>query len=101
MRIRLEWDDGLVFATLKAPTIGSALGTVGDYRALTVRVNDKPFTVWVAYSDSPLLNYDRNYREEIDKALIARMERTFEKIFFKACAAIEEGTDLSDDDELA
>ena len=88
MRIKLEYDDGPVFATVKVP-VGRGLS---DYRALTVKINGKPFSTWVNYS--PFYSVDEHYLRMIDEQLIASMERIFEKIFMDACAAVKEGTDL-------
>lgn len=88
LRLELEYDDRPVFSTFRTPM-------AGDYRALLVRINGKPFTAWrtldIAYN---YLRDDERYVEEIDKALVAALERMLEKVFLDACAAIPEGTDL-------
>lgn len=88
MRIRLEWEDDPVFATMSHPQFG-------EYRALTVKINGKPFSVWVVLD--VVYRYrlnDSGYMKMIDDNLIATMERMFTKIFVDACAAIPDGTDL-------
>lgn len=87
MRIKLEWEDGPVFASVKAPGLGQ-----GDYRALTVKIHGKPFSVWVNYIT--FFADDPSYMRSVDEQLVASMERMFARIFTDACAAIPEGTDL-------
>jgi hypothetical protein len=88
MRIRLEYEDGPVFGTFRGPLEDS-------YRAVLVKINGKPFTVWRTLNLTyGYLMGDKRYIEEVDKALIASMERMLEKILFDACAAIPEGTNL-------
>jgi hypothetical protein len=88
MRIRLEYDDRPLFTTLTGP--------LGQHRVLLIRVNGKRFTVWRMLRGDEFLfaRDDKLYLEEVDKALIASMEKLFEKMFLDACAAIPEGTDL-------
>jgi len=87
MRLRLEWEDDLAFATVQS--------SGGDYRALTLKINGKPFSVWVTLDVVyQFRRDDPNYIREIDKSLIAAMERMFEKVFFDAVGAIPAGTDL-------
>jgi hypothetical protein len=91
MRIRLEYDDGPVFSTVKMPI-------AGDYRALLVRINGKPFSVWRTLDVAArFIGDEKRYMEEVDRLLVAAMERMFEKVFMDACAAIPEGTDLMDE----
>jgi hypothetical protein len=89
MRLRLEFEDVVAFSTISG-------GPLGDYRALMVKINGKPFSVWrtLDVANWYLLRDDKHYVEEIDKALVAAMERMLEKVFMDACAAIPEGTDL-------
>jgi len=94
MRIRLEYDDGPVFSTVSHPIPG----TMENFRAMTVRINGKPFSVWRTV-DPIEMDFHRtignkDYMEEVDRALIAAMEKMFEKILLDACAAIEPGTEL-------
>lgn len=92
MKIRLEYDDGPVFSTLSHPRLGAQ----EKFRCMMVRIDGKPFTVWRTVHPMEL-DYRRNvlaYMDEIDKALVAAMEKMFEKIFLDACAAIEPGTEL-------
>ena len=93
MRFRLEWEDDPVFATARNPLMG-------DYRALTVKINGKPFSVWVALDVMNRYRVDDpDYMRMVDEQLIATMERMFAKVFIDACAAIPEGTDLLVDKE--
>jgi hypothetical protein len=87
MKLRIEWEDDPVFATVKYN--GS------DYRALTLKIKGKPFSTWVTLD--VVYQYrrdDPNYMREIDRSLIGAMERMFEKIFMDAIGAIPDGTDL-------
>jgi hypothetical protein len=87
MRLRLEYDDDPVFATVGRNT--------EIYRTLMVKINGKPFSVWVTLDIVyELRRDDPNYIREIDRSLVAAMERMFERIFTEACAAIPEGTNL-------
>jgi hypothetical protein len=98
MRIRLEYEDGPVFGTVRS---GPMFGTVSEpteYRALVVKIGGKPFTVWRRLDIAArFLSDDKRYIEQIDRALVAAMERMFEKVFLDACAAVPEGTDLMDE----
>jgi hypothetical protein len=87
MRLKLEYEDDPVFATVKYRK--------SDYRALTLKINGKPFSVWVTLD----LVYqfrrdDPDYMREIDRSLVAAMERMLEKIFLDAVGAIPDGSDL-------
>jgi hypothetical protein len=87
VRIRLEYEDGPVFATLGGP--------LGSYRTLLVKINGKPFTAWCVLDSTGYMSIDHErYAKEIDKALVASMERMLGKVFLDACAAVPEGTDL-------
>jgi hypothetical protein len=87
MRIRLEYDDDPVFATVGHRT--------EQYRTLMVKINGKPFSAWVTLDIVYAYRRDDpNYIREIDKSLVAAMERMLGKIFTEACAAVPEGTDL-------
>lgn len=64
MRLKLEYEDDPVFATVKYRK--------SDYRALTLKINGKPFSVWVTLD----LVYqfrrdDPDYMREIDRSLVA------------------------------
>jgi len=90
MRISLEYEDEPAFATVRH-------SKVGDYRVLLVKVNGKPFSTWA--NVAPIFLGDRHYMEQIDRSLVAAMERMLKKVFTDACAAIPEGTDLLVDKE--
>ena len=90
MRIKLEYDDGPVFSTLTHPIPG----TTDKLRCMIVKINGKPFSVWRTVDPVEIDHYrGRDSAYEIDQALVAAMEKMFEKIFLDACAAIEPGTE--------
>jgi hypothetical protein len=90
MRIRLDFDDGPVFSTVRW------LG--GRHRALVVKINGKPFSVWRTLEDYEQYRGE-DYMRAVDDALIAAMEQMFTNIFMDACAAIPDGTELLKDDK--
>jgi hypothetical protein len=88
VRIKLEYEDGPVFGTFLAEPAGL-------YRSMIVKINGKPFVVWAKLETETYYMQDKSrYVEEIDKALIASMERMLTKAFNDACAAVPEGVDM-------
>jgi hypothetical protein len=85
VRLRLEYDDHPVFSTFR--------GTLGEFRALAVRIKGKPFVMWRSI-DRALHFPDEEYMRAIDNDLVASMERVLTKVFLDACAAVPEGVDL-------
>jgi hypothetical protein len=96
MRIRLEYEDGPVFSTMSHPLPG----TIEEFRAMTVRINGKPFSVWRTVDPFETnramrgAKHGEEYMRHVDEALIAAMEKMLTKIFEDACAAVEPGTEL-------
>lgn len=89
MRIKLEYEDGPVFSTVQYPS--------GRYRAMMIKIDGKPFTTWrtIEAREFYLSGSDQQYLEEIDKTLVASMERMLTKVFLDAVAAVPEGTELT------
>lgn len=87
MRLRLEYEDYPAFATM--------MFQGQRYRAMTVKVHGKPFSVWVRLDlVFQGMEDDPAYMKEIDDNLVAAMERMLTNLFYEVCAAVPEGTDL-------
>lgn len=95
MRIKLEYEDRLVFSTVIIPAPGLQL----QQRTLVVKVGDKAFSVWCSIEPLEVWQWrgygePNRYLQEIDAALIAAMEQMLTKILADACAAVPEGANL-------
>lgn len=95
MRIKLEYDDGPVFGLTTHPLPG----VEETLRYLMVRIDGKPFSVWRTMDPYEQLCFctpeqQKDYLQAVDNALVAAMEKMFEKILTEACAAIAPGTEL-------
>lgn len=94
MRIKLDLEDRLAFATLSSPELAGH-GLAAQYRCLVIKVGGKDFTVTRVLNGMDYYHmHDGQYIQEIDRALVAAMEQMLSKLLTDACAAVPVGVDL-------
>ncbi len=86
MRLKLDPDDIHTFSTIQHPMLGT-------HRTLVVKINGKAFNVWRSIDGLEFYSGE-GYMQEVDRMLVASMERMLTKVFVDACAAVPEGTEL-------
>lgn len=64
----------------------------GPYRALQVKINDRPFAAW--YRIDSFRCQDESYLRNVDDMLARQFERMVRKIFLDAVSQVPEGMDL-------
>lgn len=91
MRIKLDYEDRLAFSTIGSPGLGQQ-----QHRTLAIRTGGKNFAVWRTVEPIELAYHagDESYMREIDRMLVASMERMLTKLFTDAVAAVPEGAEL-------